>query len=140
MANYIFLDTLKSNVFIKLFFTSADVTKCYTETQPKTPNSKQCRCRSTVARKHSLERQEPRKKLREEPGKRTFEKLCKYSHSTYFPVPQVPPVCQCLCRVPPCGEGAVCVVPRLQSWRAPGARDELVKEQFSLPGWLRTPV
>uniref|UniRef100_A0A4W5LC80 Lipocalin/cytosolic fatty-acid binding domain-containing protein n=1 Tax=Hucho hucho TaxID=62062 RepID=A0A4W5LC80_9TELE len=43
--------------------TSADVTKCYTDTQPKTPNSKQCRCRSTVARKNSLERQEPRQEL-----------------------------------------------------------------------------
>ena len=31
----------------KAFFTSADVTKCYTETQPKMPNSNQCRCRST---------------------------------------------------------------------------------------------
>ena len=39
-----------------------------TETQPKTPNSKQCRCRSTGARKNSLERPEPRKKPREEPG------------------------------------------------------------------------
>jgi hypothetical protein len=57
----------QSHVFIKLFFTSADVTKCCTETQPKTPNSKQCRC-STVARKNSLEREEPRKKPREEPG------------------------------------------------------------------------
>ena len=27
--------------------TSADISKCCTETQPKTPNSKQCRCRST---------------------------------------------------------------------------------------------
>jgi hypothetical protein len=34
-------------------FTSADVTKCCSETQPKTNNSKQCRCRSTVARKNS---------------------------------------------------------------------------------------
>ena len=41
---------------------------CCTETQPKSPNSKQRRCRSTVARKNSLERQEARKKLREEPG------------------------------------------------------------------------
>jgi hypothetical protein len=48
--------------------TSADIPKCCTETQPKTPNSKQCRCRSTVARKNSLERPEPRKKPREEPG------------------------------------------------------------------------
>ena len=47
---------------------SADVTKCYTETQPKTPNSKTCKYRSTVARKISIERQEPRKKHREEPG------------------------------------------------------------------------
>ena len=38
----------------KALFTSADVTKCYTETEPKTPNSKQCRC-STVARKNSPE-------------------------------------------------------------------------------------
>uniref|UniRef100_A0A8C7RAY0 ADAM metallopeptidase domain 15 n=1 Tax=Oncorhynchus mykiss TaxID=8022 RepID=A0A8C7RAY0_ONCMY len=38
------------------------------ETQPKTPNSKQCRCRSMVASKNSLERPEPRKKPREEPG------------------------------------------------------------------------
>jgi hypothetical protein len=37
------------------------------ETQPKIPNSKQCRCRSTVARKNSLESQELRKP-REEPG------------------------------------------------------------------------
>uniref|UniRef100_A0A8C7HZM3 plus-end-directed kinesin ATPase n=1 Tax=Oncorhynchus kisutch TaxID=8019 RepID=A0A8C7HZM3_ONCKI len=44
--------------------TSADISKCCTETQPKTPNSKQCRCRSTVARKNSLERPKPRKKPR----------------------------------------------------------------------------
>ena len=49
-------------------FTSADVTKCYTETQPKIPNSKQCRRRSTVARKNSLESQDPRKKPKEEPS------------------------------------------------------------------------
>ena len=61
--------------------TSADISKCYTETQPKTPNSKQCSCRSTVARKNSLERQKPRKKPREEPG---YEGL---------------PVLFCLCRV-----------------------------------------
>jgi hypothetical protein len=54
-------------IYIALL-TSADVTKCCTETQPKTLNSKQCRCRSTVARKNSLERPEPRKKPREEPG------------------------------------------------------------------------
>uniref|UniRef100_A0A8C7N4B0 Uncharacterized protein n=1 Tax=Oncorhynchus kisutch TaxID=8019 RepID=A0A8C7N4B0_ONCKI len=48
--------------------TSADISKCCTETQPKTPNSKQCRCRSTVARKNSLERPKPRKNPREEPG------------------------------------------------------------------------
>uniref|UniRef100_A0A8C8FHD4 Drebrin-like b n=1 Tax=Oncorhynchus tshawytscha TaxID=74940 RepID=A0A8C8FHD4_ONCTS len=44
--------------------TSADISKCCTETQPKTPNSKQCRCRSTVPRKNSLERPKPRKKPR----------------------------------------------------------------------------
>jgi hypothetical protein len=48
--------------------TSADISKCCTETQPKTPNSKQCRCRSTLARKNSLERPNPKKKLREEPN------------------------------------------------------------------------
>ena len=49
--------------------TSADISKWCTETQPKTPNSKQCRCRSTVARKkNSLERSKPMKKPREEPG------------------------------------------------------------------------
>ena len=48
-------------IYIALF-TSANVTKCYTETQLKIPNSK--RSRSTVARKNSLERQEPRKKSR----------------------------------------------------------------------------
>ena len=31
--------------------TSADISKCCTETQLKTPNSKQCRCRTTVSRK-----------------------------------------------------------------------------------------
>ena len=52
----------------RALLTSADISKCCTETQPKTPNSKQCRCRSTVARKNSLERPKPRKKPREEPG------------------------------------------------------------------------
>jgi hypothetical protein len=42
-------------------------TKCYTEIQPKTPNSKQCSCRNTVVRKNSLERLETTKKPREEP-------------------------------------------------------------------------
>jgi hypothetical protein len=32
----------------KALFTSADVTKCYTETQPKTPSSKQCRCPNVI--------------------------------------------------------------------------------------------
>jgi hypothetical protein len=43
---------------------SADISKFCTETQPKTPNSKQCRCWSTLARKNSLERPKPRKKPR----------------------------------------------------------------------------
>jgi hypothetical protein len=47
--------------------TSADISKRCTETQPKTPISKQC-SGSTVARKNSLERPNPRKKPREEPG------------------------------------------------------------------------
>ena len=40
----------------------------YTETQPKTPKSKQCRCRRRMAGRNSLERQEPSKKPKEEPG------------------------------------------------------------------------
>ena len=48
--------------------TSSDISKCFTETHSKTSNSKQCRCRSTVARKNTLERPKPRKKPREEPG------------------------------------------------------------------------
>ena len=48
--------------------TSADISKCCTETQPKTPNSKQCRCRRTLSTKKSLEKPKPRKKPREEPG------------------------------------------------------------------------
>jgi hypothetical protein len=51
-----------------LYSTSADISKCCTETQPKTPNSKQCRCRSTVARKNTLEWPKPRNKPKEEPG------------------------------------------------------------------------
>uniref|UniRef100_A0A4W5REL2 N-terminal EF-hand calcium binding protein 3 n=1 Tax=Hucho hucho TaxID=62062 RepID=A0A4W5REL2_9TELE len=44
-----------SHLFYNVLFTSAVVTKCCTVTQPKTPKRKQCRCRSTVARKNSLE-------------------------------------------------------------------------------------
>ena len=39
------------------------MSKCCTETQAKTQNSKQCRCRSTVARKNSLERPKHREEL-----------------------------------------------------------------------------
>jgi hypothetical protein len=53
---------IKSNVFIKTFLHQQMLKSAYTEPQPKTPNSKQCRCSSTI------ERQEPRKKPREEPG------------------------------------------------------------------------
>ena len=67
----IFVFVFKSNkikcIYIALL-TSADISKCCTETQPKTPNSMHCRCRSTVARINSLERPKPRKKPREEPG------------------------------------------------------------------------
>ena len=41
------LDPLSNQIYIALL-TSADITKCCTETQPKTPNSKQCRCRSIL--------------------------------------------------------------------------------------------
>lgn len=41
----------QQNVLYKALFTSAFVTKCFTDTQSKTPESKQCRGRSTVARK-----------------------------------------------------------------------------------------
>ena len=44
----------QENYHIKFIYiallTSADISKCCTETQPKTPNSKYCRCRSMVAR------------------------------------------------------------------------------------------
>ena len=50
----------------KALFTSADVS-VYSETQPKTPNSKHCGCRGMVARKTALESHEPRKKPREDP-------------------------------------------------------------------------
>ena len=45
----------KSNQIIFIYIalrTSADISKCCTETKPKTPNSKQCRCWSTLARKN----------------------------------------------------------------------------------------
>ncbi|CDQ91927.1 unnamed protein product [Oncorhynchus mykiss] len=58
---------IKLHVFIKPFL-HQQISQCCTETQPRTPNSKQCTCRSTVARENSLERQEPRMKPREEPG------------------------------------------------------------------------
>ena len=45
-----------------------DVSRCQSVVQKPSLNSKQCRCRSTMARKNSLERQEPRKKPKEEPG------------------------------------------------------------------------
>jgi hypothetical protein len=64
----VFRTTINQSItFIyKALFTSANVTKCYTEMQQRlTPNSNQC---STVPRKNSLEQQEPRKKPREEPG------------------------------------------------------------------------
>jgi hypothetical protein len=54
-------------IYITLL-TSVYISKWCTETQPKTPNSKQCRRRSTVARENSLERPKPRKKPRKEPG------------------------------------------------------------------------
>jgi hypothetical protein len=54
-------------IYIALL-TSAYISKCCRETQPKTPNSKQCRCRSTVASINSLERPKSRKKPREDPG------------------------------------------------------------------------
>jgi hypothetical protein len=56
--------------------TSADISKCCTDTQPKIPNSKHCRCRSTVARKNSLDRPKPRKKPREEPGYEGWRLIC----------------------------------------------------------------
>ena len=65
--------------------TSANVTKCYAETQPKTPNSKQCRCRSTVAMKNSLERKEPRNKPREEPGSEGYQ-LSRFWGYLYFTI------------------------------------------------------
>ena len=51
------------NLVIKSFLHQLMSQSFCTETQPKTPNSKQW-----VSRKNSLKRLEPRKKLREEPG------------------------------------------------------------------------
>ena len=62
-----------------------------TETQPKTPSSKHCRCRSTVAGKNSLERTEPRKNPREEPGYEGWASPLlavpggDYNRTTYYP-------------------------------------------------------
>ena len=72
-------------IYIALL-TSADISKCCTETQPKqqamkNPNSKQCRCRSTVARKNSLEMPKPRKKPREE-GWPVLIRLCRVENLT----------------------------------------------------------
>ena len=58
----------QSNVFIKAFLHQLMSQSAVQKPSLKTPNSKQCRCRSTVARKNSLERPKPRKKPREEPG------------------------------------------------------------------------
>ena len=48
----------------KALRTSADISKCWTETQPEISSCKQCRCWSTLTRKNSLERPKPRKKPR----------------------------------------------------------------------------
>ena len=51
------VSTRLSNQIIFIYIalrTSADISKCCTETQPKTPNSKKCRCWSTLPRKNSL--------------------------------------------------------------------------------------
>lgn len=53
---------------------------------------------------------------------------------------QVPPVCQCMRRVSPCGEGTVRVVSGLQPRWTSGAHDELAQKQRSLPCRLRSPV
>jgi hypothetical protein len=58
----------QSHLFIKPFLHQQLSQIAYTETQPKTPESKQCSCRKVVARKNSLERQERRKKPRMELG------------------------------------------------------------------------
>ena len=51
-----------------VFITSADVRKCLYRNPTLNIKDQICRYRSTVARKNSVERQEPRKKPREEPG------------------------------------------------------------------------
>lgn len=53
---------------------------------------------------------------------------------------QVPPLRQHVRRLPPCGQGAVCVVPGLQPRRPPAAHHEVAGRQLPLPGWLRPPV
>ena len=62
------INLIKINCIYIALLTSADISKCCTETQPKTPNSKQRKSSSSGARKNSLERPKPRKKPREEPG------------------------------------------------------------------------
>ena len=54
MATSFYFLNQSTKCIYKALFTLADVTKCCTETQPKTSNSKQCRCRSTVATKNYL--------------------------------------------------------------------------------------
>jgi hypothetical protein len=71
-SNFLF-NQISIKCIYKALFTSADVTKCCTETQPKNPNSKQCRCRSTVARNNSQERPEPRPEPRK-PNLRNLER------------------------------------------------------------------
>lgn len=57
-----------------------------------------------------------------------------------FSLAQVSAVCQHVRRVPPRGEGALCLVPGLQPRRPSAAHHEVAGDQLTLPGGLRPPL
>lgn len=57
-----------------------------------------------------------------------------------FSPAQVSAVCQHVRRVPPRGEGALCLVPGLQPRRPSAAHHEVAGDQLTLPGGLRPPL
>ncbi|XP_064800206.1 membrane transport protein XK isoform X2 [Oncorhynchus masou masou] len=56
----------------------------YAETQPKTPNSKLCRCRSTVAREKLPKKAGTEKKPREEPGSEGWPVLFQWTYTLHY--------------------------------------------------------
>lgn len=57
-----------------------------------------------------------------------------------FSLAQVSAVCQHVCCLPPRGEGALRLVPRLQPRWPPPAHHEVAGDQLALPRWLRPPL